>query len=261
MSVPIVRTVAQLRATVAQWRRGGARVAVVPTMGALHEGHLSLVRAALEKADRVIVTLFVNPKQFNSAVDLAAYPRTENEDAAKLGPLGAHMLYAPDVAEMYPDGFASAISVDKVSEGLCGASRPGHFDGVATSSVSATRRLLGSTSMKRRCARSASIWARSIARQRSRSASSYRASISLRISIANSTAAGVICSAISMPMASSMGGPAIDWQWVRRDWSGAITDIPGFLPAAPRSIADAEMSAAPSAHSPSLQQRRAFPRR
>lgn len=132
MSVPIVRTVAQLRATVAQWRRGGARVAVVPTMGALHEGHLSLVRVALEKADRVIVTLFVNPKQFNSAVDLAAYPRTENEDAAKLGPLGAHMLYAPDVAEMYPDGFASAISVDKVSEGLCGASRPGHFDGVAT---------------------------------------------------------------------------------------------------------------------------------
>jgi pantoate--beta-alanine ligase len=101
-------------------------------MGALHEGHLSLVRAALEKADRVIVTLFVNPKQFNSAADLAAYPRTEVEDAAKLAPLGAHLLYAPDAAEIYPEGFATAVSVGGVSEGLCGAFRPGHFDGVAT---------------------------------------------------------------------------------------------------------------------------------
>ena len=83
MSVPIVRTVAELRATVAAWRREGASVAVVPTMGALHEGHLSLVRTALEKADRVIVTLFVNPKQFNSAADLAAYPRTENRGCGK----------------------------------------------------------------------------------------------------------------------------------------------------------------------------------
>ena len=132
MSVPIVRTVAELRATVAEWRREGASVAVVPTMGALHEGHLSLVRTALEKADRVIVTLFVNPKQFNSAADLAAYPRTENQDAAKLAPLGAHLLYAPDAAEMYPDGFATTVSVDGVSDGMCGAFRPGHFDGVAT---------------------------------------------------------------------------------------------------------------------------------
>ena len=93
---------------------------------------VNLVRAALEKADRVIVTLFVNPKQFNSAADLAAYPRTEVEDAAKLAPLGAHLLYAPDAAEIYPEGFATAVSVGGVSEGLCGAFRPGHFDGVAT---------------------------------------------------------------------------------------------------------------------------------
>jgi pantoate--beta-alanine ligase len=132
MSVAIVRTVAELRTIVAAWRREGARVAVVPTMGALHKGHLTLVRAALEKADRVIVTLFVNPKQFNSAADLDAYPRTEKEDAAKLAPVGAHVLYAPDAAEIYPHGFATTVSVSGVSEGLCGAFRPGHFDGVAT---------------------------------------------------------------------------------------------------------------------------------
>jgi pantoate--beta-alanine ligase len=132
MSVPIVRTVAELRATVADWRRQGARVAVVPTMGALHEGHLSLVRAALEKSDRVIVTLFVNPKQFNNAGDLAAYPRTEEADAAKLAPLSAHLLYAPGGQEMYPAGFATTVTVSGVSDGLCGSFRPGHFDGVAT---------------------------------------------------------------------------------------------------------------------------------
>jgi len=132
MSVPIVRTVAELRRMVADWRAEGHRVAVVPTMGALHEGHLSLVRAALAEAERVIVTLFVNPKQFNSAADLAAYPRTEFEDAAKLAPLGAHLLYCPDGDAMYPAGFSTTVSVAGVSEGLCGAFRPGHFDGVST---------------------------------------------------------------------------------------------------------------------------------
>ncbi|MAS05452.1 MAG: pantoate--beta-alanine ligase [Ahrensia sp.] len=132
MSVPIVRTVAELRRTVSEWRAEGHRVAVVPTMGALHEGHLSLVRAALAEAQRVIVTLFVNPKQFNSAADLAAYPRTEVEDAAKLGPVGAHLLYCPDGDAMYPPGFSTTVSVAGVSEGLCGAFRPGHFDGVST---------------------------------------------------------------------------------------------------------------------------------
>lgn len=132
MSVPIIRTVADLRRVVTGWRQENLTVGVVPTMGALHEGHLSLVRAALEKTDRVIVTLFVNPKQFNSAADLAAYPRTEHEDAARLAPLGAHILYAPDGGEIYPEGFATTVSVSGVSEGLCGKHRPGHFDGVAT---------------------------------------------------------------------------------------------------------------------------------
>ncbi len=130
--IPVARTVADLRAAIAGWREEGLRIGLVPTMGALHEGHLSLVRAARSRADRVIVTLFVNPKQFNSAADLAAYPRTEVDDVAKLAPLGAHMLFAPDVEEIYPEGFATTISVSGVSEGLCGALRPGHFDGVAT---------------------------------------------------------------------------------------------------------------------------------
>lgn len=132
MNVPIVRTVTALRAAVAGWREAGALVAVVPTMGALHEGHLSLVRAAAERADRVIVTLFVNPRQFDDPSDLAAYPRTEMADAALLAPLGAHLLYAPDAGQVYPEGFSTTVSVAGVSEGLCGAHRPGHFDGVST---------------------------------------------------------------------------------------------------------------------------------
>lgn len=132
MPVAIVRTRADLRALVAAWKAAGERVGVVPTMGALHAGHLSLVDAAKAGADRVIVTLFVNPRQFNSAADLAAYPRTEEADARLLAPLGVDVLYVPDGAEMYPAGFATTISVDGVSAGLCGAYRPGHFDGVAT---------------------------------------------------------------------------------------------------------------------------------
>jgi pantoate--beta-alanine ligase len=132
MSLAIVRTIETLRETVASWRREGARVAVVPTMGALHEGHLSLVRAALAQAHRVVVTIFVNPKQFNSGADLANYPRTETWDAEKLASVGAHLLYAPDAQQMYPEGSATTVSVSGVSAGLCGAFRPGHFDGVAT---------------------------------------------------------------------------------------------------------------------------------
>ena len=133
MSVRIVRTVAELRALVAGWKEEGERVAVVPTMGALHDGHLSLVREAMARAGRVIVTLFVNPKQFNSAADLAAYPRTEVSDAARMESLGGTMvLFAPDGDEMYPPGFSTGVTVTGVSEGLCGAGRPGHFDGVAT---------------------------------------------------------------------------------------------------------------------------------
>lgn len=132
MSLETINRLAALRARTASWRREGLTIGVVPTMGALHEGHLSLVRTALSRTDRVIVTLFVNPKQFNNAADLAAYPRTVESDAAKLTPLGTHVLYAPEVEEIYPDGFATNVSVSGVSEGLCGAHRPGHFDGVAT---------------------------------------------------------------------------------------------------------------------------------
>ncbi|MCL4133050.1 UNVERIFIED_CONTAM: hypothetical protein GTU68_010710 [Idotea baltica] len=101
-------------------------------MGALHEGHLSLVSAACEQADRVIVTLFVNPKQFNNPEDLAKYPRTEESDARKLTPFDVDVFYVPEGTEIYPDGFATTISVSGISDGLCGANRPGHFDGVAT---------------------------------------------------------------------------------------------------------------------------------
>ncbi|MGV6871543.1 pantoate--beta-alanine ligase [Pseudochelatococcus sp. B33] len=132
MSIAIVRAPSTLRSVVSRWKRAGERIAVVPTMGALHEGHLALVRAARGLAGRLVVTLFVNPKQFNNAGDLADYPRTEKDDAAKLAPLGVDVLYAPDVGAMYPPGFATTVSVAGVSEGLCGAHRPGHFDGVAT---------------------------------------------------------------------------------------------------------------------------------
>ena len=128
----IIRTKSELRDLTETWRRAGETIGVVPTMGALHAGHLSLVKAACEATDRVIVTLFVNPRQFNNPEDLAKYPRTEHSDAAKLKPFGADILYVPDGEQMYPEGFSTTITVTEVSEGLCGSTRPGHFDGVAT---------------------------------------------------------------------------------------------------------------------------------
>lgn len=127
-----IRDIPALRARVRDWRAAGESVGVVPTMGALHPGHLSLVHAAKAACDRVIVTLFVNPKQFDRPEDLARYPRTEASDAALLQPEGVDVLFAPDAAAIYPDGFATRVTVAGLQDVLCGAHRPGHFDGVAT---------------------------------------------------------------------------------------------------------------------------------
>ncbi|NBZ89048.1 pantoate--beta-alanine ligase [Stagnihabitans tardus] len=128
----ILRRVEELRALVRGWKREGAVVGLVPTMGALHEGHLSLVQAAKAGADRVIVTIFVNPRQFNNAADLAKYPRTEEADAALLAPLGVDAVFVPEPDEVYPPGYASEVTVGGVALPLEGALRPGHFAGVAT---------------------------------------------------------------------------------------------------------------------------------
>lgn len=132
MTAPIVRTLAELREMTRGWQRAEETIGVVPTMGALHDGHLSLVARAKEMSDRVIVTIFVNPKQFNNPEDLENYPRTEHEDARKLERFAVDAIYVPDGPQMYPDGFATNISVDGLTNVLCGAHRPGHFDGVAT---------------------------------------------------------------------------------------------------------------------------------
>ncbi|WP_298336164.1 pantoate--beta-alanine ligase [uncultured Erythrobacter sp.] len=127
-----VHTLDVLRTSVTKLRSSGARIGLVPTMGALHEGHLTLVRKALENCDAVVASIFVNPTQFGPNEDLDAYPRQLAEDAAMLEAEGCALLWAPEAREMYPDGFVTNVSVSEVSEGLCGASRPGHFDGVAT---------------------------------------------------------------------------------------------------------------------------------
>jgi len=131
--VEIVRTVEELRATVARWRREGHRVAVVPTMGALHDGHLALVRQGLRHAGRVVVTIFVNPKQFAATEDLSRYPRDEAGDLAKLEAAGAHLVFAPPPEEVYPEGFATAVVVGgPAAAGLEDRFRPHFFSGVAT---------------------------------------------------------------------------------------------------------------------------------
>ncbi|MDX2234449.1 MAG: pantoate--beta-alanine ligase [Hyphomonadaceae bacterium] len=132
MTLPIVRTVPDLRAAVAAWRAQGLTVGLVPTMGALHEGHLSLVRLVKARADRCVASLFVNPKQFAAHEDLDRYPRDEAGDAAKLAGAGCDLLWAPAAAVMYPPGFATAVTVSGVSEGLETAVRPHFFGGVAT---------------------------------------------------------------------------------------------------------------------------------
>lgn len=129
-----VKTVRELRAVVARARSEGKRIALVPTMGNLHSGHIALVTKAVQRADFVIASIFVNPLQFGPTEDLASYPRTLAADQEQLLQAGCHLLFTPTVEEMYPHGMAdqTIVRVPVVSEGLCGGSRPGHFDGVST---------------------------------------------------------------------------------------------------------------------------------
>jgi len=128
----VVRNVQDLRRRVAQWRHAGETVALVPTMGALHAGHLALVDRGRALCDRAVASIFVNPKQFAPSEDFTRYPRDEAGDAAKLWGARCDLLYAPDVAEIYPEGFATSVAVGALGEVLCGRFRPGHFTGVAT---------------------------------------------------------------------------------------------------------------------------------
>ncbi|MBS0249575.1 MAG: pantoate--beta-alanine ligase [Proteobacteria bacterium] len=130
--IKIVRTVHDLRKTLAKWRDRKQTVALVPTMGALHAGHISLVKLAKKKADKAVVSIFVNPTQFAANEDLSRYPRDEGGDLEKLGEADADLVWAPDVAEMYPEGFSTGVRAGSAAKDLEGAFRPGHFDGVAT---------------------------------------------------------------------------------------------------------------------------------
>ncbi len=130
--LPVVRHYRELRALVQRWRSGGKTVALVPTMGALHEGHLSLVRLARKHAKRVVVSLFVNPTQFGPREDFAAYPRNEQGDWQKLANAKADLLYAPLVEDMYGEDFSTRVEVIGLTGGLEGAVRPHHFAGVTT---------------------------------------------------------------------------------------------------------------------------------
>lgn len=129
---PVVSTVEEIRAQVSIWRRDGLRVGFVPTMGYLHEGHLSLIALALQHSDRVVVSIFVNPTQFGPNEDLALYPRDPEGDQNKVTEAGAHLIYQPEVETMYPPGAQTFVEVKDLTQALCGSSRPVHFQGVAT---------------------------------------------------------------------------------------------------------------------------------
>ena len=131
---PLLRftDVAPLRAEVAGWRRAGARIVLVPTMGALHAGHLALMARARELGQRVVASIFVNPTQFGPNEDFSRYPRDTETDLSLLAEAGVDAAYLPEVSGMYPESFSTRIEVEGLTDGLCGAYRPGHFSGVAT---------------------------------------------------------------------------------------------------------------------------------
>ncbi len=128
----IIRYKKQLRIQIKEWHMAGLRVGMVPTMGALHHGHLSLIREIQKHVDRVVVSIFVNPMQFGPNEDFDKYPRQEADDIKKLKEVQTDLLYAPEIGEIYPDGFLTNVTVTKITEGLCADKRPGHFDGVTT---------------------------------------------------------------------------------------------------------------------------------
>lgn len=132
MPLDLCRTVAELRTACDGFRARGRRVGLVPTMGALHAGHVALVREAARLADEVVVTIFVNPTQFGPNEDFSKYPRTLEADLEKCEAAGARLVFSPEVAEIYPAGEHTRVRVDALTEHLCGRSRPGHFEGVTT---------------------------------------------------------------------------------------------------------------------------------
>lgn len=128
----IARTVQVARCSVQAWKKEGLRVGLVPTMGFLHEGHISLIRQAAKNNDRVVVSIFVNPMQFGPAEDLDRYPRDIKTDTELCKAEGVDLVFIPEVEDMYPEGFSTTVSVGTLTAGLCGRSRPGHFEGVCT---------------------------------------------------------------------------------------------------------------------------------
>lgn len=132
MALTIVRTIADYRAVIRDWRRQGQRIGFVPTMGYLHDGHLSLIRQARQLTDRTVASIFVNPRQFGPNEDYAVYPRAEERDLTLLDSAGGDLLFAPSVTEMYPDGAVTKVSVPGLGDILEGEYRPGFFTGVAT---------------------------------------------------------------------------------------------------------------------------------
>ena len=131
-SLTITSTIEALRKQIKALKASSKTIALVPTMGALHEGHLSLIEFAKQKCDIVVCSIFVNPTQFGQNEDLSNYPRPLQDDIDALERTGAHIAFTPDVKEIYPEGFQTSVSVNQLSLGLCGGNRPGHFDGVAT---------------------------------------------------------------------------------------------------------------------------------